>query len=45
MDAGIDTGPIIAQREVPVEPWDTAKTLYDKLVEEGAQLVVEQLLY
>lgn len=43
VDEGIDTGPIIAQREVKVEPWDTAKTLYDKLLEEGVKLVVEEV--
>lgn len=31
IDSGIDTGPIIAQREVEVEPVDTGKTLYEKL--------------
>lgn len=39
VDAGIDTGPIIAQREVKVEPWDTAKTLYDKLLVAGVDLL------
>jgi len=31
VDNGIDTGDIIAQKEVPVEPIDTGKTLYHKL--------------
>jgi len=31
MDAGLDTGPIIDQKEVSVEPWDTAFSLYRKL--------------
>jgi len=31
MDAGIDTGDVVAQREVPVEPVDTGETLYRKL--------------
>jgi methionyl-tRNA formyltransferase len=31
IDAGIDTGDIIAQREVPVEPTDTGATLYRRL--------------
>jgi len=31
MDAGIDTGDIVAQREVLVEPVDTGETLYRKL--------------
>ena len=31
MDEGIDTGDIIAQRQIPVEPTDTGETLYRKL--------------
>ena len=31
MDQGVDTGDIIAQRQIDIEPVDTAKTLYDKL--------------
>jgi methionyl-tRNA formyltransferase len=31
IDAGIDTGDIIAQREVPVSPTDTGESLYRKL--------------
>jgi methionyl-tRNA formyltransferase len=31
IDAGIDTGDIVAQRSVPVEPIDTGETLYHKL--------------
>jgi len=31
IDEGIDTGDIIAQKEVPVEPIDTGETLYRKL--------------
>ena len=30
MDAGVDTGDIIAQRQVPVEPTDTGGSLYHK---------------
>lgn len=30
MDDGVDTGPTVAQEEVPVEPWDTAGTLLEK---------------
>lgn len=43
VDAGWDTGPIIAQRRVPVEPWDTAGTLYEKLIATGAELVAGQV--
>ena len=31
VDEGIDTGPIVARREVPVEPVDTGASLYRKL--------------
>lgn len=31
IDAGIDTGAVIAQQQVPVEPVDTGETLYRKL--------------
>jgi methionyl-tRNA formyltransferase len=40
MDAGIDTGDIIAQREVSIAPTDTGETLYRKL--EDACLVLLQ---
>ena len=41
IDEGIDTGDIIAQREVPAEPWDTAETLYARLEAEGLALFRE----
>lgn len=31
VDAGVDTGPVLAQAEIPVEPVDTGETLYRKL--------------
>jgi len=31
IDAGVDTGDIIAQKQVPIEPVDTGETLYRKL--------------
>jgi phosphoribosylglycinamide formyltransferase-1 len=31
VDAGVDTGEIIAQREVPVEPGDTPDTLQARI--------------
>jgi methionyl-tRNA formyltransferase len=43
MDAGIDTGPVIAQREMPVESGDTAASLSARLAETGAQLLIEIL--
>ena len=37
----IDTGDILAQREVDITPADTAGTLHDRLMEVGSELVVE----
>ncbi|MGE3277305.1 MAG: methionyl-tRNA formyltransferase [Vicinamibacterales bacterium] len=31
MDAGVDTGPIIARVPVPVRSWDTGESLYERL--------------
>lgn len=33
MDEKIDNGPIIAQRQVPVTPYDTSETLYSRVVD------------
>ena len=41
IDEGIDTGDIIAQREIAIEPIDTGKTLYRKLEETGLELFRE----
>jgi len=38
MDEGIDTGDIIAQERVDVQPWDTGETLHSKLLDAGAKL-------
>lgn len=43
MDEGLDTGDIILQRPVPIEPVDDAGTLHDKLARAGAELLVETL--
>lgn len=43
MDAGVDTGPILAQREEPVLPNDTRVTLEERLARIGADLLVETL--
>ncbi|MCX7680400.1 MAG: methionyl-tRNA formyltransferase [Anaerolineae bacterium] len=43
MDAGIDTGPILAQREEPIRPDDTQATLEARLALLGAQLLLEVL--
>jgi methionyl-tRNA formyltransferase len=39
MDDGLDTGPILARRAIPIFPRDTAATLHDRLAELGAQLL------
>ncbi len=41
IDDDIDTGDIIAQRPVPVDPWDTGETLYRKLEEASVTLFHE----
>lgn len=43
MDAGIDTGELILQRWLAIEPGDTAGTLAVKLAELGAPLLAESL--
>ena len=43
MDAGLDTGPILAQRSEPIRPDDTALTLGERLAPLGATLLLEAL--
>jgi methionyl-tRNA formyltransferase len=43
MDEGLDTGPMIAQRPVPIEPHDTGGMLADKLALLGAELLLAAL--
>jgi len=43
IDAGLDTGPILLQREMPIAPEDTAETLAPRLAALGAILMVETL--
>lgn len=43
MEAGLDTGPIIAQRAVPIRPTHTRDVLMAELAELGAALLVETL--
>ena len=43
MDIGLDTGPIIAKREVPIGDEDNSATLHDKLAQVGAELLLETL--
>jgi methionyl-tRNA formyltransferase len=43
MDAGLDTGPMLAAREIAIGADDTAKTLHDRLARLGAELIGETL--
>ena len=43
IDEKIDTGSIIANKEVYIEKDETAETLHDKLMDEGSKLVLETL--
>jgi methionyl-tRNA formyltransferase len=43
MEAGLDTGPVLASSRVSIEANDTAKTLHDRLAPLGAQLMAETL--
>ena len=43
LDSGLDTGDVLLQREIPIEPSDTSETLAPKLAAVGAGLVVETL--
>ncbi len=43
MDAGVDTGPILAQRALPIAPDETGGSLFEKLARLGADLLLETL--
>ena len=43
IDAGLDTGDILLQKELPIAPNDTAVTLAPRLAEIGADLMIETL--
>ncbi len=43
LEEGLDTGPILLQREIAIAPEQTAADLFDVLAKEGAPLVVETL--
>ena len=43
MDAGLDTGDIIMQKEVMLNEGETSGTLFDRLAEAGAELIVKTL--
>lgn len=43
MDEGLDTGPMLAQRSIPIAPDDTTGSLTGKLSHLGAELLLETL--
>ena len=43
IDAGLDTGPILLQRELAILPQDTSETVAPKLASLGADLMIETL--
>ena len=43
LDAGLDTGDLLLQREIAIEPDDTAETLAPRLASIGAELMIETL--
>ncbi len=45
MDPGLDTGPIVAQRRMPLRGDETAAELEDRLAREGAALLSESLAH
>jgi methionyl-tRNA formyltransferase len=43
MDAGLDTGPVLASRRTPILPTDDSQILHDRLAQHGAELLVETI--
>jgi methionyl-tRNA formyltransferase len=43
IDAGLDTGPMLAKRAIPIAPDETGQSLHDKMALLGAELLVETL--
>jgi methionyl-tRNA formyltransferase len=43
MDAGLDTGPVVAQRRTAILPEDDSATLHDRLAQLGAELLVQTI--
>ena len=44
LDEGMDTGPMLLRRAIPIDEDDTAQTLADKLAPIGAELLIETLI-
>lgn len=43
MDSGVDTGPMLSQRAMPIKPDDTAGSLFERMSALGAELLMESL--
>jgi methionyl-tRNA formyltransferase len=43
MDAGLDTGPVLLERKIPISPDETSVSLFEKLTPLGAAAIVEAL--
>jgi methionyl-tRNA formyltransferase len=43
LDAGMDTGDLLLQHEIPIEPEDTCASIHDRLAEIGAELMLKTL--
>ena len=43
MEKGLDTGPVLLERQTPIEPDDTGGTLHDRLSQLGAQVLGDGL--
>lgn len=43
MDAGLDTGPMLATRRTPILPTDDSQVLHDRLAQLGADLLAETI--
>ena len=43
MEAGLDTGPILAKKGLPIESRDTAASLHDKLAALGAAMILDTM--
>lgn len=43
MDEGLDTGPILIQKEIEIKDDDTTETLQDRLAQIGSQIMIETI--
>lgn len=43
MEAGLDTGPVLLERRIPINPEDTGASLHDRLADLGASAIVDAL--